>query len=49
MDRLKVDRATTYPYGTNAFKVCKSEMLMVRDLFIEKYVDCLFYDKIIRW
>ena len=49
MDRLKVDRVTTYPYGTNAFKVCKSEMLMVRDLFIEKYVDCLFYDKIIRW
>ena len=24
---------TTYPYGTNAFKVCESEMLMVKDLF----------------
>ena len=26
--RLKAsDRLKTYPYGTNAFKVCKSEML----------------------
>ena len=24
------DRVTTYPYGTNAFKVCESEMLMVK-------------------
>ena len=23
------DKITTYPYGTNAFKVCESEMLMV--------------------
>ena len=23
------DRIKTYPYGTNAFKVCESEMLMV--------------------
>ena len=30
------DRVTTYPYGTNAFKVCESEMLMVKDLFFEK-------------
>ena len=22
-----IDRVTTYPYGTNAFKVCESEML----------------------
>ena len=29
------DRVTTYPYGTNAFKVCESEMLMVKDLFFE--------------
>ena len=21
------DRVTTYPYGTNAFKICESEML----------------------
>ena len=24
------DRITTYPYGTNAFKVCESEMLSLR-------------------
>ena len=24
------DRITTYPYGTNAFKVCESEMKMVK-------------------
>ena len=29
------DRIKTYPYGTNAFKVCESEMLMVKDLFFE--------------
>ena len=29
-------RITTYPHGTNAFKVCKSD-----------YVDCPFYDEII--
>ena len=30
------DRDTTYPYGTNDFKVCESEMVMVKDLFFEK-------------
>ena len=30
------DRVITYPYGTNAFKVCESEMLAVKDLFFEK-------------
>ena len=24
------DRVTTYPYGTNAFKVCESEMMEVK-------------------
>ena len=24
------DRVTTYPHGTNAFKVCESEMLEVK-------------------
>ena len=24
------DRVTTYPYGTNAFKVCESEMMTVK-------------------
>ena len=31
------DGLTTYPYGTNAFKVCKSEMMVMRDLFSKKY------------
>ena len=29
------DGITTYPYGANAFKVCESEMLMVKDLFLK--------------
>ena len=28
---------TTYPYRTNALKVCESEMLMVKDLFLKNY------------
>ena len=39
------DKITTYPYGTNAFKVCESEMMIVRDYFVENYADCLFYDE----
>ena len=31
------ERITTYPYGTNVFKVCESEMLAVKDLFFEIY------------
>ena len=31
------DEITTYPYGTNALKVCESEMLMVKDLFLKNY------------
>ena len=30
------DGVITYPYGTNAFKASKSEML-TRDLFVKKY------------
>ena len=29
------DGIETYPYGTNAFKVCESEMMVVRDLFVK--------------
>ena len=36
------DKITTYPYGTNAFKVCESEMMIVRDYFVENYADCSF-------
>ena len=30
------DRIRTYPYGTNAFKVRESEMLMVKDFIFKK-------------
>ena len=46
-DTNTFDKITTYPYGTNAFKVCESEMMIVRDYFVEKYVDCPFYDEMI--
>ena len=43
-----LDRITTYPHGTNAFKVCESEMMMiVRDCFVKNYADCPFCDEII--
>ena len=29
------DGIETYPYRTNAFKVCESEMLKIEDLFFE--------------
>ena len=36
-ERLQTfDRVTTYPQGTNAFKVCESEMMMVKNLFFEE-------------
>ena len=38
------DRITTYPYGTNAFKVCESEMLMAKDLFFEKLLMKQYYN-----
>ena len=31
------DGITTYPYETNDFKVCESEMRMVKDLPFENY------------
>ena len=30
------DKITTYPYGTNVFKACESEMLIVKYLFLKK-------------
>ena len=32
----RLDRVTTYSHGTNAFKVYESEMMIARDLFVEK-------------
>ena len=34
------NKITTDPHGANAFKVWGSEMMIVRDLFVEKYTDC---------
>ena len=42
-----LDKITTYPYGSNAFKVCESEIMTVRDFFVKNYADCPFYDEII--
>ena len=36
------DKITTYPSGSNVFKVCESEMMIVRDFFVKKYADCPF-------
>ena len=41
------NKTTTYPHRTNAFKVCESKMMIVKDSFVEKYTDCPFYDEII--
>ena len=35
------DKTTTYSRGTDAFKVCESEMMIVKDVFVENYRDCL--------
>ena len=42
-----LNRVTTYPYGTPAVKVCESEMVVVRDLFAKKYIDCPFRGEIV--
>ena len=34
------DKVTAYPNKTNAFKVCDSKTMVVRDLFVENYEDC---------
>ena len=39
------DKITMNPYGTNAIKVCKSEMMTVADYFVKNYADCSFYDE----
>ena len=41
------DGIETYPHGKNAFKVRESQMMVVRYLFVKKYVDCSFYGEIV--
>ena len=31
------DKVITYPYGTNSFKACESEMMILEDLFVKKH------------
>ena len=33
-----LDRATTYPHGKNGFKVCESEMMIIKYLFFTKII-----------
>ena len=42
------DTITSFPHRTNAFKMCESEMMIVRDLFVENYAGFPFYDKILQ-
>ena len=37
------DRVTTYPHRKNIFKVYESKMMIVRDLFVENYLNFPFY------
>ena len=41
------NRVTTYPYETPAVKPCENEMMVVRDFFVKKYVDCPFHGEIV--
>ena len=36
-------RTITYPYGTNAFKVRESEMMIMRDFFVKNYANCQYH------
>ena len=38
-DDQTFDSIETYPYVTNAVKVCESEMMTVRGLFVRNYAD----------
>ena len=40
-------KTNSCPYGINSFKVCESEMIIVRDLFDKNYENCPFYDEMI--
>ena len=47
-ERLQTfDKITTYPYGTNVFKLCENGMMMVRILILKNNTDFPFYDEII--
>ena len=39
-----LDKVTTYPHGTNAFKVCESEMLLIIDYYIHNNEDEIMFN-----
>ena len=41
------DKIITYPYGSNTFKACKREIMIVKDFFVKDYTDSPFYYEII--
>ena len=40
------DGTETYRHRANPYIVCKSEMIISRYFFVEKYIDCPFYSEI---
>ena len=39
-----LDKVTTYPHGTNAFKVWESEMLLIIDYYIHNNEDEIMFN-----
>ena len=39
-----LDKVTTYPHGTNAFKVSESEMLLIIDYYIHNNEDEIMFN-----
>ena len=42
-----LDGIETYPHRANPYIVCKSEMMISRYFFVEKYTDCPFYSEVV--
>ena len=43
----KINSVARYRYGTLAVKMCEIEMMVLRNLFVKKYVGCPFYGEIV--
>ena len=41
------NRVTTNPYRTSAVQVFENEIMVVRDFFVKKYIDCPLYGEIV--
>ena len=42
------DETETYPHRANPYIVCKSEIMISRYFFVEKYTDCPFYSEVVQ-